>query len=286
MCEIFGLESEVQDSLDGNISATPAKSSKNVGELNLKSEDGDDITNVTAAVWTGEAVSDSDHGDGSDGHAVADLIAVGIISDAEMDRMVGDDHHLEYRTIPHASVEIRSGASCEEEQYRRKEMHSTHSANSHHASRSKTESKSSGSGNTCVQNEDVEVEVEVATAQLVDEDEDDVDAVCGATDMNDGTNTVNGNPNTCEESSLTEAEIIFTGSVSLDSDLTGTTGRRYRVSRDDIGGLTEHPVEFLMSWNRRIAESSVFFDLMVKAGFVCEHKGKCVYSFTVAAVDT
>ena len=41
------------------------------------------------------------------------------------------------------------------------------------------------------------------------------------------------------------------------------------------------PVEFLMSWNRRIAESSIFFDLMIQAGFLCEHKGKCVYSFTV-----
>ena len=41
------------------------------------------------------------------------------------------------------------------------------------------------------------------------------------------------------------------------------------------------PVEFLMSWNRRIAESSIFFDLMLQAGFSCEHKGKCVYSFTV-----
>ena len=41
------------------------------------------------------------------------------------------------------------------------------------------------------------------------------------------------------------------------------------------------PVEFLMSWNRRIAESSIFFDLMIQAGFSCEHKGKCVYSFTV-----
>jgi hypothetical protein len=41
------------------------------------------------------------------------------------------------------------------------------------------------------------------------------------------------------------------------------------------------PVEFLMSWNRRIAESAIFFDLMNDAGFQCEHKGKCVYSFTV-----
>ena len=41
------------------------------------------------------------------------------------------------------------------------------------------------------------------------------------------------------------------------------------------------PVEFLMSWNRRIAESSIFFELMKEAGFTCEHKGKCVYSFIV-----
>ena len=41
------------------------------------------------------------------------------------------------------------------------------------------------------------------------------------------------------------------------------------------------PAEFVMSWNRRIAESAIFFDLMLKAGFSCEHKGKCVYSFTV-----
>ena len=38
--------------------------------------------------------------------------------------------------------------------------------------------------------------------------------------------------------------------------------------------------EFLMSWNRRIAESKVFFDLMEQAGFVHVHKGKCIYSFT------
>lgn len=38
--------------------------------------------------------------------------------------------------------------------------------------------------------------------------------------------------------------------------------------------------EFLMSWNRRIAQSSIFFDLMKEAGFICVHQGKCIYSFT------
>jgi hypothetical protein len=37
--------------------------------------------------------------------------------------------------------------------------------------------------------------------------------------------------------------------------------------------------EFLMSWNRRIASTSIFFDLMTKAGFIHEHLGKCIYSF-------
>jgi hypothetical protein len=38
--------------------------------------------------------------------------------------------------------------------------------------------------------------------------------------------------------------------------------------------------EFIMSWNRRIAESSIFFDLMKAAGFNCVHLGSCIYSFT------
>jgi predicted nicotinamide N-methyase len=42
-----------------------------------------------------------------------------------------------------------------------------------------------------------------------------------------------------------------------------------------------HPVqEFLMSWNRRIAESKIFFDMMTDAGFLCHHHGHCIYSFT------
>lgn len=38
--------------------------------------------------------------------------------------------------------------------------------------------------------------------------------------------------------------------------------------------------EFLMSWNRRIAESRIFFDMMVQAGFQYVHHGHCIYSFT------
>ena len=37
---------------------------------------------------------------------------------------------------------------------------------------------------------------------------------------------------------------------------------------------------FLMSWNRRIAESKIFFELMSSAGFSCEDKGEGIYLFT------
>ena len=39
--------------------------------------------------------------------------------------------------------------------------------------------------------------------------------------------------------------------------------------------------KLVMSWNRRMKESSEFFDRMNDAGFDCEHIGKCVYVFTV-----
>ena len=38
--------------------------------------------------------------------------------------------------------------------------------------------------------------------------------------------------------------------------------------------------EFLMSWNRRLPESKIFFDLMYTRGFECIHHGECIYSFT------
>jgi hypothetical protein len=38
-------------------------------------------------------------------------------------------------------------------------------------------------------------------------------------------------------------------------------------------------VEFVMSWNRRIAESASFFEQMSAAGFRAHHYGECVYSF-------
>jgi hypothetical protein len=39
--------------------------------------------------------------------------------------------------------------------------------------------------------------------------------------------------------------------------------------------------KLVMSWNRRMKESSEFFDRMKDAGFECVHIGKCVYVFTL-----
>lgn len=39
--------------------------------------------------------------------------------------------------------------------------------------------------------------------------------------------------------------------------------------------------EFLMSWNRRIADSQTFFEMMKDAGFNCVHHGNCIYTFTL-----
>jgi len=43
--------------------------------------------------------------------------------------------------------------------------------------------------------------------------------------------------------------------------------------------FAEGVVEFVMSWNRRIAESASFFAQMATAGFHVYHHGECVYSF-------
>lgn len=42
--------------------------------------------------------------------------------------------------------------------------------------------------------------------------------------------------------------------------------------------------KLIMSWNRRMKESSDFFQKMDDAGFDCEHIGKCVYIFTVPPI--
>ena len=38
-------------------------------------------------------------------------------------------------------------------------------------------------------------------------------------------------------------------------------------------------IEFIMSWQRRIADSVQFFELMKMSNFICYHHGQCIYSF-------
>jgi hypothetical protein len=38
--------------------------------------------------------------------------------------------------------------------------------------------------------------------------------------------------------------------------------------------------EFIMSWNRRIDSTKIFYDLMQEAGFKRKHYGSCIYGFT------
>jgi hypothetical protein len=38
--------------------------------------------------------------------------------------------------------------------------------------------------------------------------------------------------------------------------------------------------EFVMCWNRRIAQSQLFFDMMNMAGFCMNNHGRGVYTFT------
>jgi Lysine methyltransferase len=39
--------------------------------------------------------------------------------------------------------------------------------------------------------------------------------------------------------------------------------------------------KFVMSWNRRMKESSEFFDRMTEAGFDWKHEGKCIFTFVL-----
>lgn len=41
--------------------------------------------------------------------------------------------------------------------------------------------------------------------------------------------------------------------------------------------------KFVMSWNRRMKESSEFFDRMADAGFTWKHEGKCIFTFELSS---
>eukprot|EP00596_Hydrurales_sp_CCMP1899_P004118 CAMPEP_0119033710 /NCGR_PEP_ID=MMETSP1177-20130426/761_1 /TAXON_ID=2985 /ORGANISM="Ochromonas sp, Strain CCMP1899" /LENGTH=461 /DNA_ID=CAMNT_0006990655 /DNA_START=103 /DNA_END=1489 /DNA_ORIENTATION=+ len=77
----------------------------------------------------------------------------------------------------------------------------------------------------------------------------------------------------------TEDPMIPAGIPEYTLESIGTTGTPSLNMKNELFYENETdenrdvPVEFLMSWNRRIAESAIFFDLMNEAGFQCEHKG-------------
>ena len=48
---------------------------------------------------------------------------------------------------------------------------------------------------------------------------------------------------------------------------------------DELFTIRGPDAEFIMVWNRRIAQSQQFFELMKQAGFTCHHHGECVFSF-------
>lgn len=110
----------------------------------------------------------------------------------------------------------------------------------------------------------VEVEVDVVDVEVVEVE---VEGVCVGTllaQVDDSTVEVHDNRMLDKERGQGQGQVQVQGGLEARS--------------------TQWPIEFVMSWNRRIAESAIFFDLMLKAGFSCEHKGKCVYSFTVNTV--
>lgn len=66
------------------------------------------------------------------------------------------------------------------------------------------------------------------------------------------------------------------GNVGTTDNCSGGAVEKGKTEEQE-GGLGG--VEFLMSWQRRIAESEQFFSLMRSEGFLVHHHGKCIYSF-------
>jgi hypothetical protein len=254
---------------------------------------------VMAELWEGEDEVHSDIADDS----VADLVSVGIISGGEEKSNEEEEVCVDFCSIPCAAAVLLPDT--------RKRGESS-ASNSSAQSKGRGEKKVSDNSKEDAGRSVTPETVEVVMGELVDED--DIDAVVAAT-VCDSDGEYSEEP----EPPIREAETIYTaprkGIITPDKadpntvkfsssdpdarglrDLGSATGiasgagARMKTEgfSDKVGGGEgaggEHggpPVEFLMSWNRRIAESAIFFDLMSKAGFLCEHKGKCVYSFTV-----
>jgi hypothetical protein len=296
LCEIFEIKLDVH-----SLSKMGSLSKIEVPGLLRSSQDSfrKNTAEVMAELWEGEDDVHSDIADDS----IADLISVGIISGGEEKLNDEEEVCVDFCSIPCAAAVLLPDT--------RKRGESRES-NSSAQSKGHVERKVCDNSKEDVGRSVTPETVEVVMGELVDED--DIDAVVAATVCDsDGEYTDEPEP------PIREAETIYTaprkGIISPEKadpntvkfsssdpdvkglrDLGSTTGIASRAGAgvktegfsDKVGGGGgtgwEHrgpPVEFLMSWNRRIAESAIFFDLMAKAGFLCEHKGKCVYSFTV-----
>jgi hypothetical protein len=234
-------------------------------DVSTRDSDDSDVHDVITQPWIGS------HGQGmeSEGLVVADLIAVGIISRLDTgsaDRHSGggggsgsgqcDENDLP--DIPCAAAVEYIGVNATDAadvgtsvgEFREIESHACQLAEE-------------GEEDAVAEAEVVKVEVDVVDVEVAEVE---VEGVCvGAllAQDDDGTAEVNDKVTLDKERAQGQGQLQVQGQEALEAT------------------STQWPVEFVMSWNRRIAESAIFFDLMLKAGFSCEHKGKCVYSFTV-----
>ena len=283
LCEIFGIAHppEGLDS-DGESPSSTAERARVVkggieGVLNRKNTDtvavisprDSDALDVVTEPWIGSDGQDME----GEGLVVADLIAVGIISrrndgpaDSHSGSGSGQCDETDLPDIPcAAAVEYIGGTATDAADidtssgdFRDIESHAYQLAEE----------------DAVAEAEVVEVEANVIDVEVAEVE---VEGVCV------------GSLLALDDNSTAEGDDIKTLDKERGQGQAQVQEQRQVRGQGQVqGGLrapsTQWPVEFVMSWNRRIAESAIFFDLMLKAGFSCEHKGKCIYSFTVNTV--
>lgn len=294
LCEIFEIKVKLGSQRLYDDSNCPSK--KEVARAPQKTQKTIQKSNVDIMVelWEDE---DEIHPESAD-DAVADLISVGIIPGVETESNADEDC-VDFCIIPCADAIMLPDITRRRGESRESNSGSICKSPGEKTISENTEEDAGG------RKTPESVEVEVVMGELVDED--DLDAVVAAT-VCDSDGEFEEEP----ESEIREAETIYSAlrkstitPVKAESntvksstsdlphkglqDLGTVSGAETEIKSKGLNcemgggtvGYTGPPVEFLMSWNRRIAESAIFFDLMTSAGFVCEHKGKCVYSFTV-----
>ena len=89
----------------------------------------------------------------------------------------------------------------------------------------------------------------------------------------------NGEGNHPTTLSPEEIQPIISDMFNIDTEVNVTQTSSKSKSLSNGSNIKFDGVEFLMSWQRRIAESEIFFQLMREEGFYIYHHGKCIYSF-------